>query len=1444
MAGRSIDPFLAQTSDPVYLVGNGPQTETDFPRQLRQNGLMNPVERVSIESLSTVSASKPAGVVCLWSTPADGSPSSRAECDGGDGMRKDRTDAHTAVERAAATGVDCPVVAVGEGLDVAAAYEAGATDVIPLDVGEHAAVVAEKVAAELGRSQNERFLSALIDETADGLLLHDPDTGEVVACNDRYYEMLGYDPTATTVTLADITDDDGEFTRERAVELIRQVADGTPETFEWKPPTDGGRDTWVEVTLEAVTLADRRYVLASVRDIQRRKERERELRENRATFRRLHEITADPDLDVDERIRELLAFGAAKLGTDIGFLSRIDPDAGEFEVVEAAGDHPLIQAGEESALEETYCRRVVEAGSEAPVAIQDAEAAGMATDPAYERFGLGCYLGAEIVVNGELYGTLCFADEDPRREPFSETEQTLIDHMAQWLRQELQQRAYIRELKETKERQQRVFSRIDDAFFALDSEWHVQYVNEAGAEILRGAMNADHEDDDLIGRHLWEEIPEAVETTFYDQYHRAMDEQQSVSFEEYYEPLDVWFNVRAYPDADGLSVYFTDITDRKRREQELESYETILESLDDAVYALESDGTIAYVNQQYASMKGVDREALIGTSVYEWVDDETASRADAVRRQLESGTGEAGTLEYEFQSVDGETTPVEMRFAPVVDTDEGTRRVGVIRDVSERKERERELYIKHRALEEASIPLTLSDPSEPDNPLKYVNTSFEELTGYDAAEAVGRNCRFLQGPETDPETVAELRAAIDAEEALTTEILNYRADGSTFWNWLSITPIYDEDGTLLRYLGSQRDVSERHRNRRIRRQLLSTTEELMNADSRDRIAEIVSEAAASVLGYDLNTVYLRTHDGTDSSLAAAAWPDGLDHSDESPLSREPADPVREARATNDPVVWTADGSQPDPSDESDRAVMSLLAIPIGEYGILAVASEDPNAFGEAETSRVELLTVNAAAAFGRMEYTQELEQYETLFEAVRDKLYVVDDDGDIERVSQPLAEATGYEADELRGRHISEVLTDDTVAEAERRILDLVVTPDRVGSTFEGAIRSRSGAETPVEIELSLLPYDDRFRGTVGAVRDISERKERERQLRVFRQALTDAGVGLAMYDDSGRFEYVNDHYAQLLGRTRDDVETAPVWEVFGELSPGTFDSYWESFVLGETRTEETEHYRDDGSAVSVEAVTSAVEVNGTRHHILTVWEITERQERQQQSEVLQRLIRHNLRNDLTVILGHSRMLKDELDGPHADSAATINETADDLRGLTESAQEAQDIIGRDAVRKPVDVVELLDGELSRLQSSAEVTVERDLPKTQFVLADVPIKQALRQLLANAVEHSDAAVPTVRVSVEPAADRPGWVDIEVADDGPGIPEHEIATLTAGEETSLQHGSGVGLWIIYWAVTRYGGDLEFETGREGGSIVRIKLPAANDPDGNDESESRATGDGGT
>jgi PAS domain S-box-containing protein len=119
------------------------------------------------------------------------------------------------------------------------------------------------------------------------------------------------------------------------------------------------------------------------------------------------------------------------------------------------------------------------------------------------------------------------------------------------------------------------------------------------------------------------------------------------------------------------------------------------------------------------------------------------------------------------------------------------------------------LALKDRALAVAAEGITIADARAPDRPLIYVNEGFERLTGYAAAEALGRNCKFLQGPQTDPATVAEIRAALAADRDCTVEILNYRRDGTPFWNRLSITPVRDVNGAVSHYIGIQSDVTKR-----------------------------------------------------------------------------------------------------------------------------------------------------------------------------------------------------------------------------------------------------------------------------------------------------------------------------------------------------------------------------------------------------------------------------------------------------------------------------------------------------------------------------------------------------------------------------------------------------------------------------------------------------------
>lgn len=118
-------------------------------------------------------------------------------------------------------------------------------------------------------------------------------------------------------------------------------------------------------------------------------------------------------------------------------------------------------------------------------------------------------------------------------------------------------------------------------------------------------------------------------------------------------------------------------------------------------------------------------------------------------------------------------------------------------------------HLINRAIAASSDCIVITDPNKPDHPMVYVNRSFERLTGYTAEEAIGRNCRFLQNGDDDQPSLDGLRAALAAGRGWAGVVRNYRKDGALFYNELSVSPVRDETGRLVSYIGIQNDVTGR-----------------------------------------------------------------------------------------------------------------------------------------------------------------------------------------------------------------------------------------------------------------------------------------------------------------------------------------------------------------------------------------------------------------------------------------------------------------------------------------------------------------------------------------------------------------------------------------------------------------------------------------------------------
>lgn len=153
---------------------------------------------------------------------------------------------------------------------------------------------------------------------------------------------------------------------------------------------------------------------------------------------------------------------------------------------------------------------------------------------------------------------------------------------------------------------------ITDGFFAVDEDWRFTYVNRHAESMLQRTR------DSLLGKRVWDEFPEAVDLDVYDQYQHALQEQEEVRFSAFFPPLDTWFEVHAFPFAGGLSVYFDDVTERRRQRDKLRVFSEAIEQIDDAIVItraepLDEPGPeIIYVNQAFVDLTGYAREEAIG----------------------------------------------------------------------------------------------------------------------------------------------------------------------------------------------------------------------------------------------------------------------------------------------------------------------------------------------------------------------------------------------------------------------------------------------------------------------------------------------------------------------------------------------------------------------------------------------------------------------------------------------------------------------------------------------------------------------------------------------------------------------------------------------------------------------------------------------------------------
>ncbi|WP_226011260.1 ATP-binding protein [Halomicrobium salinisoli] len=233
--------------------------------------------------------------------------------------------------------------------------------------------------------------------------------------------------------------------------------------------------------------------------------------------------------------------------------------------------------------------------------------------------------------------------------------------------------------------------------------------------------------------------------------------------------------------------------------------------------------------------------------------------------------------------------------------------------------------------------------------------------------------------------------------------------------------------------------------------------------------------------------------------------------------------------------------------------------------------------------------------------------------------------------------------------------------------------------------------------------------------------------------------------------------------------------------------------------------------------------------YAIVLRDVTDREMRQQRLQVLNRVLRHNLRNEMTTIRGRAEVLAAG-DGDASALGDAITDSADDLVELGERAREIERMLSLTARSDPrCHLAPVVDDVLDDVAAGADADVTVDVPDDLAAAVDERLLEpVVRNLVGNAVEHSDRQRPTVEVAAGRArGDESLPVVLRVADDGPGLPDNERSAIERGHENPLEHGSGLGLWAVRWGVTRMGGALSIRDRDPRGTVVEIRLPCPGD-----------------
>ncbi len=316
----------------------------------------------------------------------------------------------------------------------------------------------------------------------------------------------------------------------------------------------------------------------------------------------------------------------------------------------------------------------------------------------------------------------------------------------------------------------------------------------------------------------------------------------------------------------------------------------------------------------------------------------------------------------------------------------------------------------------------------------------------------------------------------------------------------------------------------------------------------------------------------------------------------------------------------------------------------------------------------------------------------------------------------------------------------------------------------------------------------------LGTIQDVTKEERRKRKLQIFRHAVDQAGSAIYIVDKDGEITYVNPKFTEITGYTKDEaLGKNPSILKSGEQPQEYYSDLWDTILSGETWEEQILNKRKDGGLYYADQTIAPINQNGEITHFVAIQrDVTTERLEKQQTQVLYRVLRHNLRNKLNFILLKIKEIEKNTEKEKfREQIKEAEEAIKDLEKLSEKTQKAKEIFeieGSEILERDIkNILEEIKKELLEKYPNAGIDIDIDIE--EYISLYVSVKPALYELIENAIKHNDSETPKADISVWETNDN---IKIEIQDNGVGMPESEKEVLEIGKETPLKHSAGLGL----------------------------------------------------